>query len=990
MPRRFVALAATLLAVLAVAPAVAQEDEDANSEARAAAKQVLARPIPPETEVGVRIQALFQRAEAFRALGDLQGQVGELRKAHVAAGGGHARVAHLLASATHLAGDWDEARRIREDQFTRDLTPVDRFTHLVGLAGYHVELAELSKAESRLEEARKLMLERPRSAWHDAMYNWARSRILVLRGKLGEAESAARQGVVAIQRYVEERGPKPDPQLLYLRNLIEAHHAITLRRLARFTDAEWVLRDTLGRSTRETGAESVQSARILVDLAENLLRQGRVRDAQGYLERAAAAISKSGLSSSAHVANRHLLLRGWAGALAGRDADAIAAFEERARGMPKTGWSGSIVWGYAQVRQGNAASALPMLEEHWRRARAQSTTSYTVRERAGMYAVALHRAGRKAEAAKVFSENMPALVEIRRRQRSVDRADVMLDTYARWIVDGYLEHLAERAEGGDAAAVETAFAMAEAVRGSAVQRALSLAATRASLPDAELAELAREEQDLGNRHGSLSRIVEELLRRPAALRPASTIAAIRSDIEGIGREREALRARIARQFPRYADLIEPRAVTMETVRGLLRPGEALLATYTSETETYAWVIRASGPPRFARVRVGSAALAQAVGKLRRALDVGSASLAAFPEFDVEGARSLYDALLKPVEAGWSGAASLIAVPHGALAQLPLALLPSRPGAMAAGSLRFEGYRRVHWLLRDVAVVQLPTVGALAALRPSGAVATGARASRPFAGFGDPSFSRASPSAAASRGLSVRNRDIVAGGDPAKPVSAADFARLPPLPDTALEIREVAAALKADPTDIALGADASETNVKSRPLVDYRVIMFATHGLVPGELDGLTQPALALSNPELTGEKDADGLLTLDEVLGLKLDAEWVVLSACNTAAADGAGSEAVSGLGRAFFFAGARSLLVSNWPVETVSARLITTDVFQRQARDTGLSRAEALRRAMLDLADRGTAKDASGRDAFAYAHPMFWAPFTLVGDGGPASPAAR
>ena len=181
----------------------------------------------------------------------------------------------------------------------------------------------------------------------------------------------------------------------------------------------------------------------------------------------------------------------------------------------------------------------------------------------------------------------------------------------------------------------------------------------------------------------------------------------------------------------------------------------------------------------------------------------------------------------------------------------------------------------------------------------------------------------------------------------------------------------------------LGTQASETNVRQRKLDGYRVLMFATHGLVPGDLDGLTQPALALSNPEVTGEKDVDGLLTLDEVLGLKLNAEWVVLSACNTASGDGAGSEAVSGLGRAFFYAGARSLLVSNWPVETVSARLITTDLFRRQSETPALTRSEALRRTLVNLIDRGTANDAAGRTLYAYAHPMFWAPFSLVGDGG-------
>jgi CHAT domain-containing protein len=154
--------------------------------------------------------------------------------------------------------------------------------------------------------------------------------------------------------------------------------------------------------------------------------------------------------------------------------------------------------------------------------------------------------------------------------------------------------------------------------------------------------------------------------------------------------------------------------------------------------------------------------------------------------------------------------------------------------------------------------------------------------------------------------------------------------------------------------------------------------------VPGDLDGLDEPALALSAPNVAGIP-GDGLLTMSEIFGLKLDAEWVVLSACNTAAGDGAGAEAVSGLGRAFFYAGTRALLVSNWPVETTSAKALTTDLFRRQAADPTLSRAEALRQTMLGLIDGPGMVDSQGRTVFLYAHPIFWAPFSLVGDGGGA-----
>ena len=118
-----------------------------------------------------------------------------------------------------------------------------------------------------------------------------------------------------------------------------------------------------------------------------------------------------------------------------------------------------------------------------------------------------------------------------------------------------------------------------------------------------------------------------------------------------------------------------------------------------------------------------------------------------------------------------------------------------------------------------------------------------------------------------------------------------------------------------------------------PLADYRVVYFATHGLVAGEVKGLGEPSLALTLPKQPSETD-DGLLTASEVAQLKLNADWVVLSACNTIAGDKPGAEALSGLARAFFYAGARALLVSHWAVESNAAtRLDHLDLRHHQGR---------------------------------------------------------
>jgi CHAT domain-containing protein len=184
--------------------------------------------------------------------------------------------------------------------------------------------------------------------------------------------------------------------------------------------------------------------------------------------------------------------------------------------------------------------------------------------------------------------------------------------------------------------------------------------------------------------------------------------------------------------------------------------------------------------------------------------------------------------------------------------------------------------------------------------------------------------------------------------------------------------------------VLLRADASERQVRQAKLSDYRVVAFATHGLRAGEIAGLSSPALALSAPGAPTSDD-DGLLTMDEILQLKLNADWVVLSACNTAAGarEEAGMELASGLGRAFFFAGTKALLVTGWSVHSASARDLVSDLFRRQEADNALDRGKALQQAMNHLIDEGGITDPSGRLATSYAHPVFWAPYMLIGDGG-------
>jgi CHAT domain-containing protein len=206
---------------------------------------------------------------------------------------------------------------------------------------------------------------------------------------------------------------------------------------------------------------------------------------------------------------------------------------------------------------------------------------------------------------------------------------------------------------------------------------------------------------------------------------------------------------------------------------------------------------------------------------------------------------------------------------------------------------------------------------------------------------------------------------------------ADLRTWAPLPETADELCDVAQDLGVDPkTHLYVGAKATETEIKrlsnTGALATYKVVHFATHGALAGELSGATEPGLIMTPPEHASQAD-DGYLSASEIAELKLDADWVILSACNTAAGDANGAEALSGLARAFFYAGARSLLVSHWAVNSDATVKLITKAVAGLKRDPKIGRAEALRRSMVSMID-------SGRDY--EAHPAFWAPFVLVGEG--------
>jgi CHAT domain-containing protein len=430
---------------------------------------------------------------------------------------------------------------------------------------------------------------------------------------------------------------------------------------------------------------------------------------------------------------------------------------------------------------------------------------------------------------------------------------------------------------------------------------------------------------------------------------------LRADVTEKAAEVLAARDDLLTAQPESARLIIPVPHRFEEIAPLLAAGEAMIAYASLEERTYAWVLT-KAEIRLVLLEPDAASLQAHITALRATVDPKViSSLSDIVDYDVAAASALYDMLLAPLAIP-DDISHLIIVPDGTLQSLPFAALLTASSAPAA---EFAAYRQMPWLINRYEISVLPEIGALSDLRR---IARASQGSQPFIGVGDPAFAE-----------SITVPEDVAA-EPAMD-TARLIASLAPLPESRDELNAIADALGAPASSILVGADASEANLAALSLGDYRVIAFATHGLIAGDFGRLREPGLALTPPSNPGGEE-DGLLTVGEISRLHLDADWVVLSACNTAAADGSpGAEGLSGLARAFFFAGSRSLLVSQWEVLSVAAVQLTTGLFRAQGDNPGMTRAGALRHAM-----RAMLND-DQPDYFA--HPIFWAPFQLVGEGG-------
>jgi CHAT domain-containing protein/tetratricopeptide (TPR) repeat protein len=580
-------------------------------------------------------------------------------------------------------------------------------------------------------------------------------------------------------------------------------------------------------------------------------------------------------------------------------------------------------------------------------------------------------------------------------------------------------------EGRDGNSAARMFEAAQWVQASEAARSLAQMAARSAAERPGLSSLIRERQDLIDEWQAKDRQLIALKSEAPSRRPAGAEKTLAERLAAIDIRRAAIDGRLAIEFPDYAALAVPSAASISDVQSSLRSDEALIvfldtvAIEPLPEETFVWVVT-KNEVRWRRSTHGAVMLRREVAALRCGLDASAwygegalgcstalgMSLANAPvegqplPFDVARAHRLYEALFRDVEDLIDGKHLLI-VPSGPLTKLPLHVLLKRPPSAAASS---DGnslvsdaaiLRSSRWLFRDHALTVLPSVSALTSLRR---VAKPTRADRSYLGFGNPLLEGWTPRHARLARLArervtcpenilqrhrtgiERRGGIEALATREGVADVVDVRAQLPLPETADELCAVARDLGAGLHHVRLGPHATETALKflgaSGELARYRIIHFATHGTLAGDLSGTTEPGLILT-PPLQATAQDDGYLSSTEIASLKLDADWVILSACNTAGSDdGKNAEALSGLARAFFYAGARALLVSHWEVFSDATVKLVTSGIRTMVSDDGVGRAEAMRRAMLAMIEGGVPHQA---------HPSYWAPFVVVGEGAVA-----
>lgn len=517
------------------------------------------------------------------------------------------------------------------------------------------------------------------------------------------------------------------------------------------------------------------------------------------------------------------------------------------------------------------------------------------------------------------------------------------------------EIVTARGVSRNAASHETLFRAMQAAMFGETALALAVADLRRVLTDSAL-------RDLQQRHRDASAEAERITAIAGYGFESGDVEGTlaRAHKEAVDRRDRLGREMSGKMPPAFTSVADIEPAPLSETRARLRDGEALTLLHVGSHGIHGFLVDRTGQSIAWRTTIKREAVEQLVRSVRAGGDV---SQGPFPPFPYADASKLHEAIFGPIREHLGRYGRLVIVGDGPLQAMPYGILLSQPIETPPSTREALRVAALPWLIRSHAIALSPSVRSFIAQR-DGTFAS--QAGKPFLGIGDPKLSDANGA--------IRSIDIARafGSSSSGLADVSMLRRLVSLPETADELRTIAKLLDAPEEGLLLRERANETAIRGMRLSDFKVVAFATHGVLAGQVTGSREPGLVLSPPEMASRLD-DGFLALSEIADLRFDADLVMLSACNTGASDGRPrAEGLSGLARGFFSAGARSLLVTHWEIPSESSVKVTTGLIAERSRHPQSDWADAHRAATLRVIDaEGPAE---------WAHPAYWGGFAVVG----------
>lgn len=981
--------------LLATTPARAQSEADEiesrfqklDAEDVAKFRAILAEPINKDVTTLKLENQLSEKFHAARALGDEAVLMAFLREAVTLTK--DTKLTTQLIFSLQRRGDFEEAIKVRQDTIKNAEGPVGRALYTFMLAEdyfnlYRVDLAResLAKGESIIKTevpGRLNLIVQGILAQAQARAYLLRARMASSAGKHDVAIQAIGESIKAVRKQVEYLKNADDFQRTNSKLMLVVVLAgrVSILDKAHRPELNDALRD-LTRALSEHSVNPFIQTRALLNIGEVRFSQREFPQSSQLLSRSLDKLLQLNVDPIGPPVSRARALL--ATALLGQQKypealaefntlDALAGNDPVLQNRVRYPLRRAVVYLYnnkpLEASPLLALEATAMTKQYG--VHPSGTQHFFTAQANGLQGVGLWRLGTADSKAQAYPLLQAAVQAI----MSTENADYLESSGIRkelreMILSTYIEAAAQTSPADALAAL----GIADWMRGGLVQEALGDAAVRAAASNDTLSNLVRQDQDARNEIQGLRNFLSGDAGGSSSQLP-QIAAQMRERIFLLEKTRADVQVKIKAAFPDYEKLVRPALPTTANIQANLKADEALVVLQPTDNAVYVWAIPKDGAGFFNRASVTNAQLAALVKRLRGSLDVAGVEPNRRPAFDHAAAQELYAQLLAPLQQGLTGKTSLVIAAGGVLGQIPFGVLET------AVTPKTVAMKDAPWLIKQAAITHVPSVAAWLSMR---AVQHKA-APQPMLAWGDPLFNLALASNAKSSSGEVRKVVLTRAStsvdlEKEDPRSAIKYADIPALPETRDELIAIAKTLGADVAkDLILGGAATRESVlaqnKSGNLGKQRVVVFATHGLMAGDLPNLTQPALAMAGTKDDTTNVLAPLLTLEDVLTLKLNADWVVLSACNTAAADGKAEEALSGLARGFFYAGSRSLLVTHWAVDSESAVTLTTETFKNYQSKPQEAKAESLRQAMLVVMNNP-----------ATAHPTYWAPYALVGDG--------